>query len=308
MSSCNKPLNLCKDSLYPKEKFWMDDIKELYQNNNYIKFFPKYEMTRAGQLNAITRFCIYFILLILAFDKNENWLYLPITIIVLGVVVFNVNASDDQGKTKEFNKILKIRQEKKDDESRIDEIELSHDGDKKYNLDTDNKSYDEMGQQYELQSGSYDSNGVLRVGSKSNPSLYQPNNPESLLTIDEMIDHEKNTCRRPTVDNPFMNPNITEYNDTHTVAACNADDEEINEEMEVNFNHDLFRDVDELWERENSQRQFYTIPNTQVPNNQVEFAKWLYKLPPGSNCKEDASGGACLRYENLKSQRDPQIL
>jgi hypothetical protein len=301
MSSCNKPLNLCKESLYPKEEFWMNDVRELYQNNNYIKFFPKYEMTRVEQINAITRFCIYFILLILAFDKNEDWLYLPITIIVLGVIIYNINQSDEYGRKKEFHKILKMRKDKKDKEKVVQDIEKRHDGEEEYNLDIDEQKIDEMGRSYNLQSGYIDSNGVFRIGPKTEPSEYQPDNPESLFTVDELIDYKKNTCRRPTKDNPFMNPNITEYNDGDPPVACNADDNEIKDDIKVNFNHDLFRDVDELWERENSQRQFYTIPNTQVPNQQVEFARWLYKLP--KTCKEDQQN--CLRYENLKFRRDP---
>ena len=70
--------------------------------------------------------------------------------------------------------------------------------------------------------------------------------------------------------------------------------------MVVNFNHNLFRDVDELWERANSQRQFYTIPNTAIPNNQKEFANWLYRSP-GGNCKTDQ--GRCGRFLRLRWDR-----
>jgi len=96
-----------------------------------------------------------------------------------------------------------------------------------------------------------------------------------------------------------MNPDVTEYNSGNIPAACNADDEGINDGTKVFFNHELFRDVDELWEKKNSQRQFYTVPNTSVPNNQVEFAHWLYSGIP--NCKED--GTACLRYRDLRRER-----
>ena len=282
----------------------MDDVRELYKNNNFIKFFPKYEMTRIEQINAITRFSLYFILLVLLFDKSEEWLYLPITVIVFGVIFYNINVNDSEGKRKELNKILDIRQKKRDNEKKIEEIELRHDGDKKYKLDIDDEKVDELGRKYELQSGYYDSNGVLRVGSKTGPSKYQRGNPESLYTIDELVDYKKNTCRHPTADNPFMNPNITEYNNGDPPQACNADDEEINDEMTVNFNHELFRDIDEIWERENSQRQFYTIPNTAIPNQQMEFARWLGYI--NQTCKEDQE--KCLRYEDLRHKRDPNPL
>ena len=113
MSSCS--VNLCNQ----KEKFWMDDLRELYQNNNYLKFFPRYEMTRTEQLNAITRFCLYFIILIILFDKNEDWLYLPITVIVLVVILYNINRFDKDGKAKEWDRTLEMRRDKQVEEEQL---------------------------------------------------------------------------------------------------------------------------------------------------------------------------------------------
>ncbi|ARF09415.1 hypothetical protein Indivirus_1_38 [Indivirus ILV1] len=110
-----------------------------------------------------------------------------------------------------------------------------------------------------------------------------------------VVNRIQNLCRKPTINNPFMNPAATEFGEYSLPAACNADDEDIKNDIKVNFNHELFRDVEDVFERKNSQRQFYTLPNTAVPNNQTEFANWLYKLPTSANCKEDTS--ACLRYE-----------
>ena len=50
------------------------------------------------------------------------------------------------------------------------------------------------------------------------------------------------------------------------------------------FNDSLIRDVDDLFERFNSQRQFYTVPGNSIPNDQDTFAKWLYARP--KSCKE----------------------
>ena len=37
--------------------------------------------------------------------------------------------------------------------------------------------------------------------------------------------------------------------------------------------------LSDVFGKRNSQRQFYTMPNTEVPNSQDEFAKWLYGKP-----------------------------
>lgn len=106
------------------------------------------------------------------------------------------------------------------------------------------------------------------------------------------------SCRPPTIDNPFMNPPISDFN-TDVPSACNSDDADIKNNITKSFNHNLYMDVDDVFDKMNSQRQFYTVPNTAIPNNQGDFANWLYKIP--ETCKEDQE--QCLRYEDLRFKR-----
>lgn len=200
--------------------------------------------------------------------------------------------SDPNYKEKELDRILKIRQEKLNQKNFIEEEELRHDGDDGIILESDSGPKN-------IQTGYYDSNGDLIVGGFNGISSNNPKSKSHLFTVDEIMQFQKNTSKRPSINNPFMNPDITTFNNGDPPVAANSNDDEIKEEMNINFNHDLFRDVDEVFEKKNSQRQFYTIPNTMVPNNQTEFAKWLYLVP--STCKEDTTN--CLRYVDLKYQR-----
>lgn len=107
-------------------------------------------------------------------------------------------------------------------------------------------------------------------------------------------------CQRPTKGNPFMNVTMADLMiNRNRSAACLATDELINKEINDNFHYNFFKDVDDVFNRQYSQRQFYTMPNTTIPNNQTAFAKWLYKLPP--TCKEDQNN--CLIYEDLRFNR-----
>lgn len=106
------------------------------------------------------------------------------------------------------------------------------------------------------------------------------------------------TCRLPTPDNPFMNPAINDYN-TNSPAACNSDDVNIQNTITKSFKSDLYMDIDDIFDKMNSQRQFYTVPNTAIPNDQKNFADWLYRSP--TTCKEDQE--QCLRYEDLRFKR-----
>lgn len=273
----------------------MDDVKELFQDHKYLKFVPKYEMTRTEQLNAVTRFLIYFMILLLLFNKADSWLYIPITGLVIVTILYNAHRNDDKGKEKELERILRIRKEKRDKDREERERELRHDGDEHFKLDIVEEKPD-----YTLEVGNIDSNGDIIVGQKLDPPK-SFKEEDSLYTIDELVDYQKNNCRRPTRENPYMNTTLLDYNNPDAPpAACNVDDDQINDEMRVNFSENLFQDLNNMWERENSQRQFYTIPNTSVPNNQEEFSRWCWSVPQERLCK-GGSGQACLRYTDLRN-------
>lgn len=106
-------------------------------------------------------------------------------------------------------------------------------------------------------------------------------------------------CIPPTRNNPFMNVLQNEYVDNPTrPPAC--DYEEVKDDVERNWNYNLYRDVGEaIWDRNNSQRQWFTMPWTTIPNDQGSFANWLYRTGPV--CKTDQT--ACLRYEDLRANR-----
>lgn len=90
----------------------------------------------------------------------------------------------------------------------------------------------------------------------------------------------------PSVDNPFMNINLITDDKTKDSAPPSWNNDEVKDEIEVKYNHNLYRDVGDLYGKSNSQRQFYTMPSTTVPNNQTSFAKWCYSTGP--TCKESS--------------------
>ena len=58
----------------------------------------------------------------------------------------------------------------------------------------------------------------------------------------------------------------------------------VNKVVEDKWDDKLPQDSNDLFNRRNSQRQWYTMPNTESMNKQTEFAKWCYATPP--TCKE----------------------
>ena len=102
---------------------------------------------------------------------------------------------------------------------------------------------------------------------------------------DTKIEEDKN-CTLPTINNPFMNINqITDKRNKE--AACKYyDNEEIAKNVEKDFNFNLYRDVSDLYNKRNSQREYYTMPSTTIPNDQTSFARWCFLSPP--TCKEES--------------------
>lgn len=143
-----------------------------------------------------------------------------------------------------------------------------------------------------------DNPNVITDSFQSDVGYIDGNNKINFTRTTNKISNDSNlsyTCRKPTPNNPFMNPNISDdvINDP---IACNSDNENINNEVIKSFNTDLYMDIDDVFDKKNSQRQFYTIPSTTIPNNQIDFANWLYKT--SETCKENQA--QCLRYEDIR--------
>lgn len=108
-------------------------------------------------------------------------------------------------------------------------------------------------------------------------------------------------CKRTTVDNPFMNPSVDEYGtEVNYENACPIYNEKVYNKMSDNFHERLFQDCSDIYDKMSSQRQFYTVPNTSIPNDQEGFAKWVYGSPP--TCKE-GNGFGCMTQTFDDAQR-----
>ena len=89
----------------------------------------------------------------------------------------------------------------------------------------------------------------------------------------------------PSKDNPFMNPLLTDYGkDTFKPAIDSYNNKGIQRVIEENFEEDLYKDVTDIFGKNNSQRQFFSVPGNSVPNDRDTFMKWCYQTPP--TCKE----------------------
>jgi hypothetical protein len=257
-------------SLNNKYTFWLTNPKVLYDDQKYLEFIPTSGMTRVEQLNSLTRFCIYFLVLALVTKKSDAWVQVPIITIIFCVILYYVFDYDKEGMY----------------------IELS----RTKGFNTDDTHDDDTNNGVTIETGGYDSKGKLNLGQYRSSKTKKYKNIK--YSVDDYNDFKKATCRMPTKDNPFMNPILNDFEMEMPPEPCNADDDLIKEKIGDAFNEDLFMDVTDLFERQNSQRQYYTLPQMNPPD-QTGFAKWLYGTD--NICKVDQS--KCLRYEDIRFKR-----
>jgi len=104
------------------------------------------------------------------------------------------------------------------------------------------------------------------------------------------VNSKKEVCQIPTKDNPFMNVLISDYATNPTrKKACH--DKALTKKY---FDSKLYRDADDIFHKQASDRQCVTNPVTEIPNDSVAYAKWLYGVKEAT-CKEE--GFSC--YKNL---------
>lgn len=107
--------------------------------------------------------------------------------------------------------------------------------------------------------------------------------------------------RFPTPNNPFMNVQPTDYDEPQDTEDYyrydeavypTPDTEQVRYEIKDEFTKGIFQDpAGKLFERNNSQREYISQPVGGVPNEQTEFAQWLY-----GNEYVGKSGSIWMRY------------
>lgn len=119
---------------------------------------------------------------------------------------------------------------------------------------------------------------------------------EQNIEIDKV---SKQTCVKPTRNNPFMNVTYNDYKENAVrPKACDITQSRIKKKVEALYEDTNVFDSDDIFKRNSTSRQFYTNPITTIPNDQASFANWLYKTP-GKTCKEGPEANCKVSYRTM---------
>jgi hypothetical protein len=257
--------------------FWINNPMILFKN--YYNVFPTKYMTRNEQMNAVTRLSIYFIILALMFNVNRNYIIYGFLIIVIIAIFYYLNKYKAIENEDNFNKFNNNDENLILDEKTIFDNPIFENG-------NENESNDV------IESGYIDSDGNYVIGKEYSP--FSERNTKKTK--------QKVKKRKPTIENPYQNIVFSDYlNDENAPQPCNVTGSDIQTEAQNLYNSSMFRNTSDVYERQNSQRLFMTMPVTTNPNDQTEFANWLFKTGP--TCKENTENCTYFSDPRYDSQR-----
>ena len=301
------------------DTFWIYKPQIIFEN--YHSIIPKKDMSRTEQFNTISRFIIYLIILTIIFDRNSVLILICLTALILIIIFYFINKSDINSIGKDIeneskNEIEKYTQSndcksKSCSKYRNLDPKIWDNNINKSIVDIYNNSREKLlkttglpDNKIELESGYIDGDGNYKIGPNYSDVNYMDITKKNTPTIS----YEKNkffvdnTCRKPTADNPWANIVFSDYLDGGNLPEpCNIDQPDVKEDMNNLYNSTIYRNVSDVFERENSQRIFYTVPITTIPNKQTEFANWLYKSGP--TCKENSNNCTYFQEPYMTSPR-----
>lgn len=316
MSTVQSTVNFIELLQNKPDQIWVNDPFILLRRDRLLDFFPSKNQKNEERLNSIVRLSLYSSIALCSYYSDIKYSALFFFILGITYVIYNnhpVNMIKDIG-----NVAGNIVQETGDVAVDVtgDVVKGSRDvvqkaGDIiKETVDVVNKNietFETFGESEnkllkpENVSKDWKDNkngnwGYTSNGIDSNSRNFNKNSVDS-------------SCIRPTIDNPFMNAIMKDYLNTDEnnrivdrKPGCDINDPKIKKEIDADFNNNLYRDVSDIFGKVNSQRNFYKMPWTTIPNDiDHNFAKWLYLSP--KTCHEDQESCSKNIYEDIRSNR-----
>jgi len=244
-------------------KIWYRDPFHFIGDTTLTHFYPSSSDPLVAQLNAIMRFAVYFTLVVLVVRRDINALFI---FIAAGLVTYVVNETQES------------REELTQD--RLDRLGLKRRKDAKVVAARARQRAETCGKPGALNKMECRSDLALEGLQGGQGGQGGQGDQE-----------DSGLCVKPTRDNPFMNMSLVDRADfPNRPAACDPTHADTREEIDDKFEHNLYRDFSDVYNRKSNSRQFYTLPVTTATNDQTAFARWCYGTGP--TCKE-GNGAQC---------------
>jgi hypothetical protein len=248
------------------DPLWINDFNVLLKRDRLMEFFPAKDQTNEERVNAIVRLSLYVSIGLAVYHSNAKFFAIFLFFLIFTFIIYR-HHPDMKPKSEKAPSIQEKVQAEVEEKAKAEQFNP------KLN------------------------NFVPLLGLRGK---------QENLEEETRPDDTDGKCTKPTIDNPFMNVTMKDYMNfdengsvVNRPPACDPNDPEIKKMMDNTFSNNLYRDVSDVFGKQSSQRNYFTMPWTTIPNKQDEFARWLYLSP--KTCKEDQD--YCLRYEDIRSKR-----
>ncbi len=238
-------------------EFWTNDPTILLNKNYIFELWPSPNMNYNQKLNAITRLIAFLTILGFAFTMSIKILFVGL------VTIASIFALYKMQKPKITPQIIAEGFSGLDEDDEGEgEGEGESDGDKMLNPSN--------------------LDGAL----KKNFSMGNKKNPFSNVLLTDIADNPNRKSAPPS-----FNPQV----DEEIVKSTKKMVQSLNPSIK-NTEKQLFGDLYNNWELDQSNRAFYSTANTKVANDQGAFAQFLYGYMPSG--KESNADGAFARVQD----------
>jgi len=255
------------------DPLWYDAPPVLVAQNRLLEFIPSSHMSLEEQLNAVVRFAVYFWLLMLVLGADYRLIFLPL--VVAGATVIFQRHQQQETRT-ELTGLTRKEHRNEQGDDHLEEYASTSDAtsaDDVHRHGDDDGDYDRPPHSSEESYSSPTVADVNPIGSNRVPPSFESSQRHAKVS---------NKCQAPSKHNPFMNVLVSDIRyRPHRPAACTRRQRsDIKQDVKARFEDGLYNNVGDAWGTTNSQRQFFTMPATTIPNDQGGFAQWLYQTEP----------------------------
>ena len=151
--------------------FWIYDIGILWKNNNYLILLPLEGMSKYEKYNAITRFLIYHIFLLLILKLDLKYIYLDVILII---TIIYINISDNKNIISTIdNPYMNMRQ---------------YDDNKYQKHMLNNFTYDSNYNSYDIMNDNYHNRNFYSLNNNNKNDIYKYKN------INKNCKYDNNDC------------------------------------------------------------------------------------------------------------------
>jgi hypothetical protein len=232
--------------------FWANDPTVLFNKKHILELFPLQEMTFDEKLNAVSRLIIFICVLGFILTRSYRFIFNGVTALFIIFIIYKTHK----------HLIINEHTKKNDKEGFTNKYQNNDD-----TIDASVKIINPE---------------TLKTYLKSDFEEVNKNNPLGNVLLTEIMD---NPQRKPAPPS-FSTEVYEDISDTTKKMI-----QKLNPGIK-NTNKQLFGDLGEKFEFDQSMWQYYSNPNTKIPNDQGAFADFLYGDMPSCRGGDDI---ACIK-------------